>query len=57
MSSSTASGGGVRQDHRELVAADAGRVVAEAQHLAEPLAELAQRRVAGLVAVGVVDRP
>ena len=48
-------GFGVRQDHRELVAADAARVVAEAQRAAEALAEIAQRRVAGLVAVLVVD--
>ena len=45
----------VRQDHRELVAADAGGVVADPQHLAEALAELAERRVAGLMALGVVD--
>ena len=37
----------VGQDHRELVAADAGRVVADSQHPAEPVAELAERGVAG----------
>ena len=50
-------GVGARQDERELVAADAGRVVTEAQDPAEPLAERLERRVALLVALGVVDLP
>ena len=46
---------GVGQDHRELVAADARRVVTESQDPAEPLAERLERGVAGGMPVGVVD--
>ena len=52
----TSSGSVLGRIERELVAADAGRVVAEAQDPLEPLAERAERGVALLVALGVVDR-
>jgi hypothetical protein len=47
MSCSSCSRAGVRQDHGELVAAEPGRVVADAEHPPETLAEVAQRGIAG----------
>ncbi len=45
----------VLEQHREFVAAQPGDRVIPAQGLAQPLADQAQRLVAGVVAEGVVD--